>query len=488
MIEETSPLLGGQQKPTTRWLWVYLLSLHTFFISLAFSMVNTPMSQLLEDNLCHRYIRGAAKGTTFKAGLCKNNHIQFELATIMGYMPVMEALVSLTTAFPFGVLADRIGRKPILYLAFAGSILSKSWILFVLAFPSVLPVQYVLAGPLFLVVGGGLAVQLAALNSVASDLVSKSERASAFFLLTFGTLSGSAVGPFVSSKLMNSYSPWIPIFLSLCMWPIGVVILMFVPETLPKSQDPIVEIGRAPSVLKPNTLKSHLSESVQLYKASLASLRTPSIVIIIAANIIDMPEDMATSGFFTQFISKRFNWTFADAGYLLAMRGVIQMAVLLVALPLLSHLLLRWQQPNVRDLTLARFSAAIATAGALWMAASKVDVVIAGLAFQSLGGGMLPLCRSLALGYVPVSETSRLNTLIGIVGTSGSMLGPVLTWLFELGLKKGGVWVGLPYFGLAGAFLLCFVGLLFVQAPVSREEADEVLSIRYVDECRSVEC
>lgn len=122
------------------------------------------------------------------------------------------------------------------------------------------------------------------------------------------------------------------------------------------------------------------------------------------------------------------------------------------------------------------------------MAASQVDVVIGGLAFQSLGAGMLPLCRSLALSYVPVSETSRLNTLIGIVGTSGSMLGPVLTWLFELGQKRGGVLVGLPYFGLAGAFLLCFVGLLFVHAPVPREEADEVHSIRDIDEYRSVQC
>lgn len=91
MSEETLPLLGGQQKPTTRWVSVYLLSLHTFFISLAFAMVNTPMSQLLEDNLCHRYVQGDAVKTV----ICKNNHIQFELATIMGYMPVMEAVVSM---------------------------------------------------------------------------------------------------------------------------------------------------------------------------------------------------------------------------------------------------------------------------------------------------------------------------------------------------------------------------------------------------------
>lgn len=91
MSEETTPLLGVQPKPTTRWLWVYLLSTHTFFISLAFAMVNTPMSQLMEDNLCHQYVQG----NTVKEGFCKNNHIQFELATIMGYMPVMEAVVSM---------------------------------------------------------------------------------------------------------------------------------------------------------------------------------------------------------------------------------------------------------------------------------------------------------------------------------------------------------------------------------------------------------
>ncbi|KAJ5746314.1 hypothetical protein N7520_011496 [Penicillium odoratum] len=301
-------------------------------------------------------------------------------------------------------------------------------------------------------------------------------------------LAGNAVGPFISSELMSSHSPWVPALLSLCMWPIAISLLSFVPETLsnPKKTT-IAAIDRAPLGLEPITIKSHVSQSFRLYKASVASLRSPSIIIIIAINLIEMPEYFATSQFLTQFISKRFQWSFASAGYLIAMRGIIQMTVLLVTLPLLSRLLLRWQRPNARDLTLARFSAAFAAAGALWMASSQVDVVVAGLALQSLGGGMGPLCRSLALTYVPASETSRLMTLIGIVGTSGSLFGgPVFTWLFGVGLERGGVLVGLPYFGLAGAFILCLVGLLFVRAPLSREEDDADLI--GIDDGMSVGC
>ncbi|KAJ5945588.1 hypothetical protein N7454_002427 [Penicillium verhagenii] len=469
MNEETSPLLG-QQKPTTRWTSVYLLSLHTFFISLAFSLLNTPLSQLIEDNLCHRYTHER----TVAQGFCKSDYIQLELANINGYIPVMEAVNrSQAHSLPF------IARVRILQaVATRYSRLSITPASRIRIDRSSISYR-----------GGGPAVQLASLNSIASDLATRSDRASSFFMLTFGLLSGGAVGPFIASALMSSHSSWIPILVSISTWPIGAAILMYVPETLSVSkQDPIPEISHAPLALKSNFWKSHISQSILLYKESLASLRSPSAIIIIAINLMEMPEYIATSSFLTQFVSKRFHWSFADTGYLIAMRGVIHMTVLLVALPLLSTLLSRWQHPNMRDLTLARLSAAVAVIGALWMAASRVNLVIIGLALQSLGGGMTPLCRSLALNYVPSSDISRLNTLIGIVGTAGSLLGgPVLTWLFDVGLTKGGYLIGLPYLVFAAAFLLCLVGLLLVQAPMSRDD-DEPLSITGIDECVSVDC
>lgn len=70
----------------------------------------------------------------------------------------------------------RIGRKPIILLSTAGSILSLVWELTVLGFESVMPVQLILVGPMFNVVGGGSTVLVANLYSMASDMVASTDR------------------------------------------------------------------------------------------------------------------------------------------------------------------------------------------------------------------------------------------------------------------------------------------------------------------------
>lgn len=70
----------------------------------------------------------------------------------------------------------RIGRKPIILLATAGSILSLLWELSVLGFERVMPVQLILVGPIFNVVGGGSTVLVANLYSMVSDMVASTDR------------------------------------------------------------------------------------------------------------------------------------------------------------------------------------------------------------------------------------------------------------------------------------------------------------------------
>ncbi|KAJ5713640.1 Major facilitator superfamily domain general substrate transporter [Penicillium malachiteum] len=269
--------------------------------------------------------------------------------------------------------------------------------------------------------------------------------------------------------------------------PFTLIPLFFVPETLPSLKEEPSKPNTGPEEPQPRNITSYLKQSLHLFKESLASLQSRSISIIIATCLILKPEFIGTSQFFGQYVSKRFNWTLAETGYLRTLRGVTQMLVLLVILPALSKFLLRWQTPAARDLTLARGSVIIATIGVLWMAAPKIEITITGLGIQSLGGGLGPLCRSLANSFVSPGEVSKLNTLMGIVETSGSLFaGPALAWLFEIGLKKGGLFIGLPYFGLAAAFLLCVLGLFFVRALAEEDHDgdDDCLSIECVDDVR----
>ncbi|KAF3384236.1 hypothetical protein DPV78_012936 [Talaromyces pinophilus] len=468
MDRETSPLIARRQEETSGSylpLSIYLLSICTFFLAGSSSFLNIPLTRLIEDNLCRRH---DWQGAPIDEGRCKTDDIQSTLAYLNGSLPLVEAIVGLVAAFPFAVLADRIGRKPIILLATAGSILSLLWELSVLGFERVMPVQLILVGPIFNVVGGGSTVLVANLYSMVSDMVASTDRASAFFLMGFASLAGASVGPAMSSGLMEIVSPWTSALVGFFAMLIGPGMLVFIPDTFhPSKQDPSLESDLAGvEETHRNTFQSHIIQSIRLLRGSLSLLYSPSIVLVLATFLTRMLEILATSQFLGQYVSKRFHWPLAKTGYLITIRGIIHMVVLLVVLPLLSNVLLRWKPPVVKDLTLARISAALVAIGAMAMASSKVELVVLGLVVESLGPGLSPLCRSLATSLVASQDTSKLNTIIGIVETIGSLFaGPVLAWLFELGMKREGLLLGLPYFGLAGSFLLCLVGLFFVQSP-----------------------
>jgi PCFT/HCP family folate transporter-like MFS transporter 1/3 len=88
MLEETTPLLGRQQK-ATRWLSLCWLSAVVFCLSAAGAFLNVPLTRLIEDRLCSRYVRQGAPAEE----LCKTDKIQSMLAYLNGCLPVVEAVV-----------------------------------------------------------------------------------------------------------------------------------------------------------------------------------------------------------------------------------------------------------------------------------------------------------------------------------------------------------------------------------------------------------
>ncbi|KAJ5740324.1 hypothetical protein N7493_000196 [Penicillium malachiteum] len=173
MNTEASPLLGQQKQPST-WTSVYLLSFAFFILAGTYALLSVPLIQLIEDNICRHYVgQGSIEPGE---GNCKNDQIQTQLAFVTGLLPSVESIVGLIVGFPYGVMGDKIGRKPILYLAIIGNILFTASKLAVLAFPGTLPISFIIATPLLLAIGGGPTVHIATLYTMTSDLVDSSER------------------------------------------------------------------------------------------------------------------------------------------------------------------------------------------------------------------------------------------------------------------------------------------------------------------------
>ncbi|PHH70055.1 hypothetical protein CDD80_6273 [Ophiocordyceps camponoti-rufipedis] len=429
-MEETTPLLGRADSSRARSI-VILLSLVVFCLSCFGSLGSVPLNRLLEDRICRRYGADYARLSFIDEQVCKADAVQSQLAHLNGLLDTLEAVVGLLVAFPYGALSDKVGRKPIILLSITGFTLSSAWIAHILAHQET-SIQAILLAPVFFLIGGGRHVTFSTLFSAVSDVTTHENR----HVITPSIFMGGVIGPVVSSGLMQVASPWLPFLLSFGMGLIGAIILLLVPETLPldkheQDDDPVHD--------KTAVLPGH---HLSLLRASLSMLWHPKLALILVTFLAPMPMSTAANQFLVQYISKRFGWSMADAGYLQSIRGAINVFLLLAILPFLSRLL--------KDRTLARLSALAMTLGCLLMAGSSMPLLVTGLIINTLGNGLAPLCRSLAASLVAHHEQARLQTLIAMVEASGSLLaGPTLAAALSTGMRMGGDWMGIPYFALA---------------------------------------
>ncbi|KAE9364733.1 MFS general substrate transporter [Stipitochalara longipes BDJ] len=486
ILEEAAPMLGERDEdhppPSKYWFQVQrprtialLLSFLIFLLCVAAALMTVPTTRILEDALCH--IHYDVSGTAdIDEKLCKDDAIQSQLAYLNGLISMLEAIVGLIVAFPYGVLSDRIGRKPVFFLCLGGTMINVTWTFAILWFWRTIPVQFIVVAPVFLIIGGGYTVVIAVLYSIAADVESDEHRASAFFLMSFAFLSGNMVGTLVASKLMTIFSAWTPLLIAYVMIPLGTSVMIFIPETLqakPKARK-VLSVGEGTLI---SSLKSQVKEAFTHGARYLSMLKSISLVLVMLTYLIHWPGVLARGQFFVQYFSKRFDWELANTGYLLALRGGISIFMLLVALPGISKLLL---SPSFgmtvpkKDLALAQFSLLAITIGSAFVGGNNVPTVISGVIIATLGDGLSPLCRSLATSFVDSRHTSSLYVLIGVVETIGMIYaGPALAWLFTTGMKLKGLWLGLPYFWLATLSALSTLGLCFVRLPEGSGKLEE---------------
>lgn len=234
---------------------------------------------------------------------------------------------------------------------------------------------------------------------------------------------------------MEKSSPWLPIIIGSLTVPASMGLLVFLPEIITLKDNPernASEWGE----LTTSTFTLRFPQFLAGLKTSIQKLRSFPTVLILVTYLRVTSEGLAYGQLLMQYVSKRFDRTLADVGYLLTARGISQMLILLVVFPALSKLLSKYMRPAVRDLILGRASACFVIFGTLLTGAPHIGLVISGLILQTSGAGLNSICRSIAMSYMTSRDKSKMNTMIGISETFGSLFaGPALAFLFSLGMN-----------------------------------------------------
>ncbi|POR36762.1 Uncharacterized protein TPAR_03056 [Tolypocladium paradoxum] len=435
---------------------VVLAATMKFCITSSGMLMLIPVYRLIEDAVCHAVFEDDSPDIIDEMK-CKRDEVQSRLAFLLGWFGLFNSIMTLLVAFPYGLLADRIGRKPTALMAYGGTALSFGLGPFMLGSlqAQVRSNPYVLmTGSLLLLFGGGVPVLLATL-------------AASFLYLTFGATAGGLVGPLLAGILMEMYGPWVPIYVVLAITPFMLCIFFFIPETLIVDKESRSHRKQDQPLLV--ELKQHIGNGLRDLVHSFHMIKNVNIPLVLITFFFQSARFTAYTSTLTQYISKHFGWRLAEISLLLSPLGVLNLIVL-VALPKVSQILM---SPRFRftvfgkDLFLTQVSTLIIIFAALIEGFShNVVLFLIGLFIGTFGAADSPLARATVSHYVAAEYTSRLYALIGMVEVLGSFIGgPALAWFFDQGLRRKGIWTGLPWFYIALLCSIALVALLFVKPP-----------------------
>jgi len=401
-------------------------------------------------------------------------------------------------AIPYGLLADRKGRKSTLAWGIPGFALNSLITVGVMWFSDIFPLRAVWLSSLAWLIGGGPVVAFAIIWTMMADVTTESERAEIFFQFGIVSMASEFISGAFSSYLM-AMDPWVPFLIGFAIILGGLLFILLLPETMhaipSRAPEPSnVELSELSEDAEP---KPHYPNGGQYHDESdldvasghhdhlswnYPSQQPPSFwakcrtnyqfhmkpylfilnrkpVILLLTSFLVYRLSRGSSWFLSQYISTRYHWTLAQANMLVSSRPTVSVPVFLWGLPWLKrHVLSPQRTATEKDLWLARASIFCLTLGTLGVGLSpSIATLVPAMIVQTSGSGFMFLARSIITTLVERDETARLYTVIEILQSVGNIVASVsITGVFQLGLRLGGFWIGLAW--IMTSTLFCMVG------------------------------
>ncbi|RCI12671.1 hypothetical protein L249_0870 [Ophiocordyceps polyrhachis-furcata BCC 54312] len=461
---EQRPLLPDQthEQALFRRRVVAMCVLFLIVVELSSSVMEPSQLQIMEDVICRRHF------PLVDDGRCKDNSVQKTLAMVRSWSMSADMLIPLVVQVPFGIVADKYGRRMVLSLSFAGCVLQTWWTMLVLLFPQVFSVWAILYGSIAFAVGGGSQMGGAMIWTIVADVTPVTDRTTVFYRLhSLSLILAVVINPLAA--LLLSISPWIGMWLGLVTLLVGVLVIYMIPETLTLDNDDDQHVLPMPvkgSCAAFAAARKHLGHVGRFVLAS------RSIVALISAYGLSIPASLSIQLYILQYMTRRFGWEWSTATYVSTVSSITSVIVLLVILPSVSRMLIERCAYSTlhRDLFLSRVSSAVIVVGVSILAFAPVPwLLVSSLVISSFGAGFVVLLRALLNALVEPQAAATVNTTISVVETLFSLAGaPALGWLLSSGLEAGGPWLGLPFLVSAGCSAMAFLALSVPRLPAGK--------------------
>ncbi|KAE8392302.1 major facilitator superfamily domain-containing protein [Aspergillus alliaceus] len=444
--------------------------------------INIPLTRLYESIICYQYYEQSDPSRIDPGGnvpeqWCKIAPVQGDVALIRGYEALFTYIPGVILAIPYGLLADKWGRKPVVLLSVGGILLSMNATLLVCAFWKTFPLRLVWLAPAFSIIGGGIPVLSSMILTIIADIMPENERATAFFRIMTGQYLAQTTATPLSSTLMEAYGPWLPIQLGYICACITFLMACLLRETAnpnphnqptnnPADEDSDSDSPPPPPIMTvPPKSKCLLAKTPHLYTQTTTLLlhHNPKLLLLTLTFFLNALEE-PTQSLNIQYLSERYTLPLSRTSFIISLKALSTILVTTTLLPSASWILTqRLSLPEARkDLLLARISILMLSLGFFIVAWSPTVVgAMAGFVITTLGKGYGNLVRSLVTGFVPGRFLGRVYTGITVVETCGILVsGPWFAELFRVGLRLEGWWLGLP-FVVAGGLGVVVAGVVW---------------------------
>ncbi|KAM3516752.1 hypothetical protein NHJ13051_009616 [Beauveria bassiana] len=451
--------------------FILITSLTIFLaVELGGSLATIPLLQIQEGIVCRQHHANVTEPAIDPR--CKDSVVQADFAMLQGWESTFGLIPGLLLSVPYGIASDKHGRRVVLFLSLLGIALLQSAVTVISYFPAVFPIRLIWASAFLTVIGGGPFVMNAVICTICSDVSTSEQRSNTFFLIAATAIAGQLIGNPLTYVAMN-YDVWFATFLG-----VGILYLAtFASTAVPETLDTVETMERAS--LNEDTdpdceHSSSMEKLTQRFKAATFELlnafrllATNARLCFLLGSFVFTTLGKTASAMLLQYVTKKFQWTWAEASLLLSVKATISLVLFVAVFPMVNQLLLNVAAlpAIVKDMWLSRGSILCLVVGTfgLGLAPTSANMILA-LTVYSLGSGYGATIRSLLTATVSPNHTGMLYSLMSLLENTGALVaGPLLAVTFRIGMGWGGVWVGLPFIAAGFMFSIAMVVVFSIQ-------------------------